>query len=91
MDVDGRTLSTSDLYITQSRMTSGMGRLDNRRKTEDVMDVNHLGCAGLIGAVEVDISLKKKKKKKECQSSCCCGLGDQEIRRRSVCRSACFC
>ena len=31
-------------------VTSGMGRLDNRlRKTEDVKDVNYLGCAGLIG------------------------------------------
>ena len=34
-------------------VTSGMGRVDNRLgETEDVNDVNHLGCAGNIKAVK---------------------------------------
>ena len=34
-------------------VTSGMGRVDNRLgETEDVNDVNHLGCAGNIRAVK---------------------------------------
>ena len=39
-------------------VTLDMGRLDNRlRKTEDVKDVSHLGCAGLIRAVRVEVGI----------------------------------
>ena len=39
-------------------VTSDMGRLDYRlRKTEDVKDISHLGCAGLIWAVKVEADI----------------------------------
>ena len=46
------------VYDPVKDVTSDMGRLDNRlRKTEDVKDINHLGCARLIRAVKVEADI----------------------------------
>ena len=65
-----RRKDTVHLRSVHNPVTAWVG-LTTDRKTEDVMDVNHLGCAGLIRAVEVDISFKKKnlKKKREKKSA----------------------
>ena len=60
-DLDCRMLSMihlTSVHDPYKDVTLDMGRLDNRlRKTEDVKDVSHLGCAGLIRAVRVEVGI----------------------------------